>query len=187
MKKARNFIIVFIIVVSCQVWLLNGSQNNKTSVQVEIEQLNLEILHLGLMWRAGETSLSRLDIVDKRKRLGRLVLFDLPGQEIPFVQIQTDLPRIWDWRNKGGMNYMTIFKDQGSCVTCWSFSTIAVIEALYNILTGVFSIYTFPVEFYKAVNNMDLIWAISLRNISLYEINGIKILQILMHQADLRI
>ena len=143
MEKAR--IIVFIIVASCFIWPLNGSQGNKTSVQVEIEQLNLEILHEELMWRAGETSLSRLDIVDKRKRLGRLLFFDLPGQEIPFVQVQTDLPRILDWRNRGGMNYMTVVKDQGSCGACWAYSTIAVIEALYNIQTGVFSTQVTPV------------------------------------------
>ena len=45
-------------------------------------------------------------------------------------------PSSFDWRNYGGQNWLTPVKDQGSCGSCWAFSTVGVVEAVYNIASG---------------------------------------------------
>lgn len=43
------------------------------------------------------------------------------------------LPVHVDWRSKGAVAHI---KDQGSCGSCWAFSTIATVEAINKIVTG---------------------------------------------------
>ena len=45
-------------------------------------------------------------------------------------------PSSFDWRNYGGQNWMTPVKNQGSCGSCWAFSTVGVVEAVHNIGAG---------------------------------------------------
>ncbi len=40
------------------------------------------------------------------------------------------LPTSIDWRNKGG-NWVSPVKDQGSCGSCWAFSSVAALESKY--------------------------------------------------------
>jgi len=54
------------------------------------------------------------------------------GEEGPIV----GAPSSFDWRNYSGQNWMTSVKNQGSCGSCWSFSAVGVVEAVYNIATG---------------------------------------------------
>jgi hypothetical protein len=63
------------------------------------------------------------------------------------------LPDYWDWSDRNGRNYMTSIKNQGSCGSCWAFSANGVVEAVYNIEKGLYSIQTpslnygaYPVE-----------------------------------------
>jgi hypothetical protein len=48
------------------------------------------------------------------------------------------------------------------------------------ILMFMFLILIFPVEFFETVSNIDLIWVMSLKNLSISGVNGVKILQIFL-------
>lgn len=43
------------------------------------------------------------------------------------------LPEKWDWRNVNGKNYLNPVRDQGTCGSCWAFTTIGTVESVYNI------------------------------------------------------
>jgi cathepsin L len=45
----------------------------------------------------------------------------------------SSLPTSVDWRDKGAVNAV---KDQGSCGSCWAFSSVAAMEGHHQIATG---------------------------------------------------
>ena len=124
-----------------------GYHHPSSTSQDEIERINLEIAIHGLRWRAVETSISRLAPEERRQRLGEIApLFEDPSQFAEIREI-TQLPDALDWRSKNECNYMTTVKSQGSCGSCWAFCVVGIMEALYNVETGNFSIQPITIDF----------------------------------------
>jgi C1A family cysteine protease len=46
------------------------------------------------------------------------------------------LPKNWDWRNVGGVNYIPRVKRQGHCGSCYVFSTVTCLESRLRIMTN---------------------------------------------------
>ena len=46
------------------------------------------------------------------------------------------LPKIWDWTDVGGNNYVSSPRTQGKCGSCYTFSTISSLESRLRILTN---------------------------------------------------
>jgi len=46
------------------------------------------------------------------------------------------LPENWDWRDVGGLNYLSPVRDQGGCGSCYSYAATAMVEARMRIKTN---------------------------------------------------
>ncbi|KAL3514454.1 hypothetical protein ACH5RR_027171 [Cinchona calisaya] len=64
---------------------------------------------------------------DRKRRLGRT-----PSDRY-LPKVGESVPDSFDWREKGAV---LPIKDQGSCGSCWAFSTIASVEGINQIKTG---------------------------------------------------
>ncbi|MFH1424079.1 MAG: C1 family peptidase [archaeon] len=51
---------------------------------------------------------------------------------------KTGIPAGFDWRNKSGHSYIGPIKDQGSCGSCYAFSSAASAEGVYNWANGLY-------------------------------------------------
>ncbi|KAJ4966358.1 hypothetical protein NE237_018207 [Protea cynaroides] len=65
--------------------------------------------------------------IDTKRRLSR------PKSDRYVFRAGDSLPDSVDWREKGAV---VSVKDQGSCGSCWAFSTIAAVEGVNKIVTG---------------------------------------------------
>jgi len=75
---------------------------------------------------SGRVMPNRLD-ADARSCLANGVTADYSSLDMSAI------PTSWDWRTH---NVVSPVQDQGQCGSCWTFSTIAVIESAYAIKTG---------------------------------------------------
>ncbi|KAJ7545492.1 hypothetical protein O6H91_09G122600 [Diphasiastrum complanatum] len=67
-----------------------------------------------------------------KKDISNLLKSAARNSEFKYEKVEA-VPSSVDWRSKGGV---TNVKDQGSCGSCWSFSTIAAVEGINYIVTG---------------------------------------------------
>ncbi|KAA8528502.1 hypothetical protein F0562_035857 [Nyssa sinensis] len=67
--------------------------------------------------------------IDSKRRLSK----PKSNRYLPRVGDSLSLPSSVDWRTTGAVGPV---KDQGSCGSCWAFSTIAAVEGINKIVTG---------------------------------------------------
>ncbi|XP_038674159.1 dipeptidyl peptidase 1 [Scyliorhinus canicula] len=51
-------------------------------------------------------------------------------------KLAVSLPESWDWRNVAGVNYVSPVRNQGSCGSCYAFSSMGMLEARIRIQTN---------------------------------------------------
>ena len=98
-----------------------------------LDEVKAQIVSEGLLWTAGETSVSKMTEEQQRVLLGGL---PTPLEEIDPAQIWEspdfeslrELPASYDLRD---LNLVSPIKDQANCGSCWAFSSIANLESLY--------------------------------------------------------
>jgi C1A family cysteine protease len=99
---------------------------------LDIERLTLE--NTEATHRVGINQFSDMTFEEFRKTYLNLDFtgadFKDTGAEIPSME---DLPESLDWRTKGAVSPV---KNQGSCGSCWAFSTVGHLEGANQIKTG---------------------------------------------------
>lgn len=137
MLKFKSFApVLFVICVSI---CLLGFQQTEDQVQDEVRRINRAIELQGARWVAGETSVARMAPEERWRMLGYIPpRFEDPARYVK-VEVEAELQASLDWRANAG-NFMTVVKNQGSCGSCWAFSTIGTMEAMYNIEQGLYEV-----------------------------------------------
>jgi len=117
-----------------------------------VKKLNNNLEKRGALWRAGITSMSDKTYEDKKAMFGSKMpelygfeyykggIFVMPEVEknVKKIEVQRDRTtslyvKEWDWRNRHGKNWMTPVTFQGTCNSCWAFSSIGTFEAYINL------------------------------------------------------
>ena len=60
--------------------------------------------------------------------------------------VKSYLPSSWDWRNVGGVNYVSDVRNQGRCGSCYAFSSLGMLESRVKILTNNTRNYVFSTQ-----------------------------------------
>ena len=104
--------------------------------QNRIDQLNRTLEANGLPWQAGRTSVSELPLARRRALLGgprEPLAVTAPSLGVEEEAAAAGVPytggasATWDWRNVGGINWMTPVTEQ-MCGDCWAHATLGSME-----------------------------------------------------------
>ncbi len=111
---------------------------------INIVELNKKILADKANWIAKENWITNLPIQQRKGLLGVQIdsadLSKIKSAPISVEAPLAGLPVSVDWRNKNSKNYISPIKHQGSCGSCVSFCSVALVEAMAAIEKGKFFI-----------------------------------------------
>ena len=117
----------------------------------KITRLNENLKARGEKWVAGQTSVSEMSYAERKKLYGQSTFpagFEfycggvITAGESTSNSISSNLksasassPYIdeWDWRDRHGKNWISPIANQGSCGSCWAFTSTGAVEAITNV------------------------------------------------------
>jgi len=106
---------------------------SQQTVNSQIAAVQKAIKEKGAKWVAGETSLSKLPIDQKRRRVGiGFQMLNVPPLKLSKTRVS--VPASIDWRAKGAVSNVA---DQGQCGSCWAFALTAALESYVMRAPGV--------------------------------------------------
>jgi C1A family cysteine protease len=113
----------FLVLAACTQGFAQ-SQPAANELSAQISSLQSTINAKGAQWIAGETSVSKLPMAEKMRRVG---LNFAPIKAPPLRALSaTKVPASVDYRSNGGVSGV---RDQGNCGSCWAFAMTGGLES----------------------------------------------------------
>jgi len=141
MIRTKKKILSIGVAAAAAVFMLFFTSGYTLADTDELEQIRHEIKARNAKWHADETSVSRLTMKEKKMRLGHKddggleAIVGDTSTSVPLATVE-GAPSTLDWRNVGGISYVSPVKNQSSCGSCWAFAVTAGLESQAMIGTN---------------------------------------------------
>lgn len=100
----------------------------------ELNKIRLDIKNENLGWIAGETKMIKMAPEERKKYIMHSPT-EIKSNNVFSAdkRVFAAYPSKLDYRDFLGYNWMTPIRDQGSCGSCWAFSTLGSLEAMIKL------------------------------------------------------